>query len=209
MDALSSLFAVAAVSLLAAISPGPDFFIVLKNSLSYSRRLGFFTSWGVALALIVHLAYTLVGIGVLIAESPLIYSFIKYVGVGYLFYLGLTSVISSFKKQTSLELDYTKAVNPISPYKAFSQGFLTNLLNPKAALFYVSLFSQFIDPATPSFLRLEYALVNWCVTLGWFLLLSYMVTSQLFLGKIAGFRLYIDRMMGCALMILGLKLLFV
>ncbi|QLH37329.1 MAG: LysE family transporter [Parachlamydiaceae bacterium] len=98
-------------------------------------------------------------------------------------------------------------MNPISPYKAFSQGFLTNLLNPKAALFYVSLFSQFIDPATPSFLRLEYALVNWCVTLGWFLLLSYMVTSQLFLGKIAGFRLYIDRMMGCALMILGLKLL--
>ena len=96
MDTLASLFAVAIVSLLAAVSPGPDFFVVLRNSLSYSRKAGLLTALGVSLALTVHLFYTLVGIGVLIAESPFLYSLLKYVGVGYLFYIGLSSLISSF-----------------------------------------------------------------------------------------------------------------
>jgi len=85
MEAYSNLLAVAVISLFAAISPGPDFFIVLRNSLSYSRKAGFLTALGVSLALIVHLTYTLVGLGVLIAESPVLYSLLKYTGVAYLF----------------------------------------------------------------------------------------------------------------------------
>lgn len=199
----------ALVSLIAAISPGPDFFIVLKNSLSYSRRAGFFTAFGISIALIIHLSYTLMGIGLILAESPFLYTVIKYTGVAYLFYMGINSIKESFKKSASLDINYPKASHQISSHKAFTHGFLTNMLNPKAALFFISLFSQFIDPTTPIFLRVEYAIINWCMTLGWFLLLSYLITAQLFLDKIHQFRVYIDRIMGGALLILGIRLLFV
>ena len=209
MEAYSSLLAVAFVSLIAAISPGPDFCIVLKNSLSHSRKAGLLTAVGVAVALIIHLSYTLLGIGVVIAESPFLYALIKYAGVGYLFYIGLSSIIASYKKAPSIEVNFAKSDNQITSLKAFTQGFLTNALNPKAAIFFISLFSQFIEPTTPMIIRFEYVIVNWSVSLGWFLFLSYLVTAKKFLGKIDQFRLYIDRIMGGALMILGLKLLIV
>lgn len=209
MDDVSNLLAVAVVSLLAAISPGPDFFIVLRNSLSYSRKSGLLTAVGVSLALFVHLTYTLVGLGVLIAESPFLYTLLKYVGVGYLLYLGSSGLISSYRNSTALDLNYSRADNQIFSFKALRQGFLTNLLNPKAAIFFISLFSQFIDSNTPVFVRLEYAFINWSITLSWFLFLSYLITTKGFIGKIGHFRIYIDRIMGGALMLLGLKLLFV
>ncbi|MCE5317940.1 MAG: LysE family transporter [Parachlamydia sp.] len=201
------IIAVAIVSLLAAISPGPDFFIVLRNSLSYSRKAGLLTALGVSLALVIHLSYTLVGIGVVIAESPFLYHLVKYTGVAYLFYLGLTGLLSSFKKQSSMNLAYAASTTQISASKALLQGFLTNLLNPKCALFFISLFSQFIDTNTPVATRIEYAAINWSVSLGWFLLLAYMVTGKLLMGRIDRFRLYIDRTMGGALMMLSMKML--
>lgn len=209
MDVFSNLLAVAVVSLLAAISPGPDFFIVLRNSISYSRNSGLLTALGVSLALIIHLSYTLVGLGVLIAESPFLYTVLKYSGVGYLFFIGSRGLISSFKNSTTLDLEYSKSDNQISSFKALRQGFLTNLLNPKAAIFFISLFSQFIDSTTPIFLKVEYAFINWSITLSWFLFLSYLITSKGFIGKISHFRIYIDRIMGGALMLLGMKLLFI
>jgi len=209
MDDYSKLLAVAVVSLLAAISPGPDFFIVLRNSLSYTRKAGLLTALGVSLALIIHLSYTLVGLGVLIAESPFLYSLLKYTGVGYLFYIGASGFISSFRTSSTLDLKYAKPVEQITPSQALRQGFLTNLLNPKAAVFFISLFSQFIDSNTPVLIRLEYAFINWSITLSWFLFLSYIITSKGFIGKINRFRIIIDRVMGGALMLLGMRLLLV
>jgi RhtB (resistance to homoserine/threonine) family protein len=209
MDHLTSLLAVAVVSLIAAISPGPDFFIVLKNSLSYSRKAGVLTALGVSVALVFHLSYTIMGIGIILAESPFIYNLIKYTGVAYLFYIGLNSWISSFKSSPSLDLAQAKLLKDLSSTGAFRQGFLTNLLNPKAAIFFISLFSQFIDSNTPTFLRIEYAFVNWFLSLGWFLMLAYLVTIKGFTTRINRFQLYIDRIMGSALMLLGMKLLLV
>lgn len=207
MESSVNFLTVAFICLVAVISPGPDFFIVLKNSLSYSRKSGFMTSFGIVMALIIHFTYTIAGIGILIAESPLLYNVIKYAGVAYLFYVGVGSIISSFKKTSSIQMDYSRLTNQITPLNAFMQGFLTNLLNPKVALFLISLFSQFIDPNTPIFVRIEYAAINWIIALAWFLTLSYLVTAQKLLGKINQFRLYIDRVMGGVLTLLGLKLL--
>ena len=207
MEALSSIMAITAISLLAAISPGPDFCVIVKNSLSHSRKAGLLTALGVSIALIVHLTYTLFGIALVIAESPFLYSVTKYVGVVYLFYLGYSSIKASFKKGVSLDVSSANSKQSTSSLQAFMQGFLTNLLNPKAALFFVSLFSQFIDPTTPMFIRVEYAAINWAVTLVWFLFLAYIISDKKFIGKINAFRHYIERIMGGALLILGLKLL--
>lgn len=210
MDAqnLRDLLVIGSVSLLAAISPGPDFLIVVRNNLVYSRRSGYFTALGVSLALIIHLFYTLVGIGVLIAESPLIYNLIKYAGILYLFYLGVTSIYSSFKKTEELGLKYTKAEKDLLPLKAIQQGFFTNLLNPKCALFFISLFSQLISPETPWIIRIEFALVNWSVTLSWFCFLSYIITGKFLASKMDRFRNSIDRIMGALLMLLSARMLF-
>lgn len=200
------MFTVAIVSLLAAVSPGPDFFIVLKNSLVYSRRNGLYTALGVCIALIAHLSYTIVGIGVVLAESPFIYSLIKYAGAGYLLFIGTKSVLSSSQEAT---LKLTKAPEEISASKSFMQGFLTNLLNPKCALFFISLFSQFISPESSSLQKLAYAAINWSVCAIWFTLLVYLVTTRALHEKLQRFRLLIDRIMGAALLFLGAKLLFV
>ncbi|PJD98330.1 MAG: amino acid transporter [Parachlamydia sp.] len=207
MDSYSNLLTIAAVSLLAAISPGPDFCIVVRNSLSFSRKSGLLTALGVSLALMVHLFYTLVGIGVLIAESPVVYTLLKYTGVGYLFYLGLNSLLASFKNAPRLELEYADSFKDMPPLTALRQGFLTNLLNPKAALFFISLFAQLIDIHTPLLIKLEYAFINWSIGLAWFLALVFLITSEGIIKKISHARLYIDRVMGSALMLLGLKLL--
>lgn len=207
MDALSPLMTVTLVSLLGAISPGPDFFIVVKNSLSYSRKMGFLTTCGISVALLAHLSYSVIGLGVLIASSPLISYLLKYGGAGYLFYLGCKSLLASFKSQATLEFKYAGNVPMISRASAFKQGFLTNLLNPKCALFFVSLFSQFIHIDTPLTLKLGMASINWFISFGWFLFVSYLITGRLITPYISQFRMYIERVMGCVFMLLSLKIL--
>lgn len=206
MEVMSSLLAVTLVSLLGAISPGPDFLVVVKNSLSYSRKTGFLTALGVSLALIIHLSYTLIGIGILITEGSIVYLLLKYAGAGYLFYIGCKGFISSFKRQQPLDLCYAGTVNVPSPLTALKQGFLTNLLNPKCALFFVSLFSQFVVAGTPVALKIGFACINWSITLGWFLFLSYLITGNFIMSRIGSFRMYIDRVMGVVLILISLKL---
>ena len=208
MDALSTLMTVGVISLLAAISPGPDFFIVVKNSLSYSRKIGLMTACGVSIALLVHLSYTLFGLGALIAENAFIAHLLKYAGAGYLFYIGCKGLLASFKPQEGLELKYAGNVPMISQTAALKQGILTNLLNPKCALFFVSLFSQFIQSDTSLGLKLAMACVNWFFSLGWFLLLTFLITGNWITSQIGKFRMVIDRVMGALLMLLALKIMF-
>lgn len=204
MIAYCSCFVVGVISLIASISPGPNFCVVLRNSLCNSRKAGLWTALGVSLGTIVHLFYTLIGIGILIKQSPYFYLTIKDLGAVYLFYLGLTLLLSSFK--CSDELPINQAAPPLSSFTAIFQGFLTNVLNPRAALFYISLFSQFIKPGTPLSIKLAYAAINWSVTLGWFLLLALLLTSKLLLNRMKHFQILIDRMIGGVLMMLSMIL---
>jgi RhtB (resistance to homoserine/threonine) family protein len=209
MEPSSSFLAVAIISLIAAISPGPDFFIVFRNSLVHSRKAGYWTAFGVSTAIIVHLTYTLIGIGVLIAESPFLYAVLKYSGVAYLFYIGLKGIISSFKPTSSVVVNYAHEKNDIPALRAFMQGFWTNLLNPKAAIFFISLFSQFIDTKTPYIIGIGYGAITWSIALGWFLLLAFLLSHEQIVKRIDRIRIYVDRVMGGILMLLGFKMLFV
>ncbi len=197
------------ISLLAVMSPGPDFFIVLRNSLVYSRKNGLQTAFGVSCALIAHITYTIVGIGVLIAESPFVYSLLTYIGACYLLYIGTMGIVSSFKKGIKEEKDYRKAESELPGKKAFMQGFLTNLLNPKCALYFISLFSQFITQTTPISVKITYGLINWGITIGWFSLLAYLVTAKELHQKLLRYQSSIDRVMGGVLVFLGMRLLFI
>lgn len=89
---LTQFLTVAVVHLFAVMSPGPDFAVVTKNSLLHSRKTGIYTSLGIALGISVHIAYSLLGIGLVISKSAVLFSIIKYLGAGYLVYIGYLSL---------------------------------------------------------------------------------------------------------------------
>lgn len=202
-SAVNALTFMALVAFLGAISPGPDFVIVTKNSLKFSRRAGLFTALGVSLAVLIHITYCLLGIGIFIAESILLFNFIKYSGAAYLIFMGIKAL--SAKQTHGLALDYEREKQDISPLKALKAGFLTNALNPKATLFFLSVFSQVVNKDTSVKMQLAYALEIWLIVLGWFCFLSYLLSHQFLRAKIYGFHYYIDKGLGCLLIGFGLK----
>ena len=158
MTYLIGFFIVGAVLLLGAMSPGPDFVVVAKNATLGSRRAGIFTALGVALAVIIPATYSLLGLGIVIEHSIVAFSIIKWLGALYLAYLGVS--LMGAKKSTVPEV--SEAMNlqhrSVSARKAFLEGFGTNVLNPKAALFFVGIFAQVISPDASFLLKMAYVL---------------------------------------------------
>lgn len=120
---MTELIAVVTFTLLAVISPGPDFAMVTRNSLTLSRRAGVLTALGIGLGVLVHLTYTLLGVGLLIEQSLWLFNAIKLVGAAYLIYLGVTMLRT---KPGVAPAD--GAAPPASDWSALRTGFLTNAL---------------------------------------------------------------------------------
>lgn len=121
---------------LAVISPGPDFIMALKNSLAHGRRAGIMTAIGFGLGVAVHVTYTLAGLATLIAHSLLLFTVIKVIGAGYLFYVGFQALRSQgWTPPRDLDQASPTGLMPRADRAAFMDGFWTNVLNPKATLF--------------------------------------------------------------------------
>lgn len=141
---MTEWIAVITITVLAVMSPGPDFAMVTRNSLMLSRRAGVLTALGIGLGCFVHVGYTLVGVGLLIQQSLWLFNAIKLAGAVYLVYLGVKMLRA--KPGAALAQN---AVAPLSDTAALRVGFLTNALNPKTTVFIVSLFMQVVRPDTP------------------------------------------------------------
>ena len=205
MTLLLSFGAFAVIAFLAAISPGPDFIVVSKNSVAHSRVAGMWTAAGVGSALLVHVTYTLVGIGFIISQSILLFSTIKILGALYLIWLGGNLLVS----KGSHEIAFSDAAPTYkSPFNAFKEGFLTNVLNPKATIFFVSIFSQFVSPSLPKIIQAAYGLEVAFIVMSWFMALSVLLTVPLVRRKFAGIQAKLMKVMGVALIALGIKVAF-
>ncbi len=207
---ITQLITVAVVHLFAVMSPGPDFAMVTRNSLIYSRKIAIYTSLGIALGISVHVMYSLLGISLIISQSIIIFNIIKYIGAGYLFYIGYKSLkakpadISDIKNK-EMENTPVEATNMISIRSAIWNGFLTNVLNPKATLFFLALFTQVIDPLTPKFLQLFYGVEMMAITFVWFSIVSFIFSNSLIKLKIIKVQHHIERVTGVVLIALGVK----
>lgn len=196
---------IASVHLLAVASPGPDFAIVLKHSVSFGRRAAIITSIGVGVAILIHVAYSLLGLGILIKTTPVLFQVFSYVAAAYLLYLGWGAIRSPAPNKLS-DKEVEKTVQLISDKKAFMVGFLTNGLNPKATLFFLSVFAVAVSPDTPNIIKLGYGLYLAVATGVWFCVLSLFLSSKKvtqFIGK-NGY--WFDRVMGIVLILLAIKL---
>ena len=188
---------------MALASPGPDFVIAVRNSILYSRKIGIITAIGFALGVSVHMTYTLLGLAVLISQSVILFNLIKYAGAAYLFYIGFHALKSHGFEETTSQRAQQKTMNPL---KALWNGFLTNALNPKATLFFMAVFSQFINPETPFSIQIIYALTCVVMTGIWFSLVAMVLTHPKIKAKFLQLTKWIDRVCGGLLIALGIKL---
>lgn len=200
---LSDWLTVFAISFMAVVTPGPDFALTLRNSLLYSRRTGIYTAIGVGVGNLVHATYSLIGIGSLISKSILLFNVLKWVGAAYLIYVGVKS-LKATKKVTALE--DIEQLRDIRRWAAFRIGFLGNLLNPKATLFFLALFTQIVQPSTSIAMQAVYGMTVAAVALVWFAAVAMVISQQGFRRRILFCSHWLERLTGAALIGLGLRL---
>lgn len=200
---MSAFLTIVVVHLLGAMSPGPDFAMIVRNSLTYSRRTGIWTATGLGLGILVHVTYALLGIGLIVSQSILLYNALKYLGAAYLLFIGWKALMMKTPAQRSEEAITKRA--DIRPLEGIRTGFLCNVLNPKATLFFVALFSQVIAPSTPMLIQAFYGAYMAVATAAWFSLVSCILTTGIIRRQFEKIQVVFERMMGALLIALGIK----
>ena len=199
---------IASAHLLAVMSPGPDFAIVMRQSLVFGKRFAIITSLGIGLAIFVHVAYAVLGIGLIIQSTEWLFKLIQLAGASYLIYIGYGALRAKAESSSAAKASGEVAKKVMTDGKAFRQGFVTNVLNPKATLFFLSLFSTLVDATTPLSIQSFYGVWMAVVTAAWFIFLSYILTSKKVRGFFNQFGHWIDRVLGTFLIALALFLLW-
>ena len=198
-------YTIALIALLAAISPGPDFVVIAKNALAHNRRSAVMTSLGIGAGILVHSTYCVLGLAIVISQSLLLFSLIKYLGAAYLIYLGIKSLLS---KTSHLPTQLQKAPANRSLWLAFRDGLLTNVLNPKCTLFMLSVFTLVVRPHTPTFVQATYGIEIALITTVWFVFLSYGLTIQAIKSRMENVEHIVTKLIGVVLVTLGIAVIF-
>lgn len=198
---MTEWIAVITITVLAVISPGPDFAMVSRNSLLLSRRSGVLTALGIGLGVLVHVSYTLLGVGLLIQQSAWLFTTIKLLGALYLIHLGLKML------RTRKPGDFAhSALVPVSDLEALRTGFLTNALNPKTTVFIVSLFIQVVRPDTSLGMQVSYGLFIAVAHIAWFAIVAMCFSAGAVRERLLAVRHWIDRAFGGLLVFFGVLL---
>ncbi|MFB4369621.1 MULTISPECIES: LysE family transporter [unclassified Pseudomonas] len=199
-------FTVALIHLLAVASPGPDFAIVVRESVAHGRRAGVFCALGVGTGIFVHVAYSLLGIGLIVSQSIVLFNALKWLAAAYLLYIGFKALRA--QPAASGAVQEQAAAPARTPRGAFVTGFVTNGLNPKATLFFLSLFTVVINPHTPLLVQGGYGVYLAVATALWFCLVAMLFSQQRVREGFARMGHWFDRLMGAVLVGLGIKLAF-
>ena len=205
-DYLPSIVSLTVIQLLGVMSPGPDFAVVVRNSLVHNRKIGVLTAVGVSLGILVHLSYILLGLGAVISKTVWLFQLFKYLGAGYLMYLGIKGLLA--KKQTTNFEDNIQHLTQPSAFIAIRTGFLVNAMNPKAMLFFLSLISAFVTPTVPTMITIIYAAIIFTSTLIWFSFIAICFSHARLRSFFKNFQYLIERVTGGLLILLGMKILF-
>jgi len=203
---------IAAVTLL-TISPGSDTMLVFRSVLKRGQAAGLLTTLGVCTGLFVHAALSALGLSVILVRSAMAYEIVKLLGACYLIGLGGWTFIAARRRSNLRDADHKMPPAGARVKKgwpqAFFEGLLNNVLNPKAAIFYLAFLPQFINPADPVLLKsLLLAGIHFAIGVVWLALLVMLI------GKIgawltrAGVRQKLEMTTGAILIGLGVGLVF-
>ena len=200
-----TLVAFAGVSLLLAITPGPDMAVVTKNALAHGRRGVILTTSGIALALVIWVAATAVGLSALLRTSGQVLFVLKIVGACYLAYLGIRTLIDSRRQPSDLLAGTPQAAAP--GVGVFRQGFLSAISNPKLGVWFVTFLPQWVLPGQavlPRLLELgiTFAVIGWI----WMNVYGLFVTRLRAVITAPRVRQWMDRVTGVVLLGFGARL---
>ena len=202
-NVFAQILFVASIHLLAVMSPGPDFLMISRNTLVYSRKTGIYSAVGLGAGILVHITYSLFGIALVISQSIVLFSIIKYLGAAYLIYIGIKSLRA---KQQSKDISEQKVNSKeLTPFAAVKMGFLTNVLNPKATLFFLALFTQVITPTTPFIVKGLMSIEMVVATVIWFSLVAVLLSHRKIKQSFVRIQHKAERVFGVLLVALGIK----
>ena len=194
---MTEFLLIASIHLVAVISPGPDFAVVLRQSLSSTRRASIFTALGIATSEFFHCLYSIFGMELIMRYLENIFLALKPIAILYLMYLGISSFFTKRPSETVTR----------SSSKNFTLGFMTNLLNLQASTFTVTLFFAIVSIDTPLSILILYAVFIAISTFMWFAFLSFLLTSKGFLYKFNNFIPWIYKFTGIVFIISSFYLL--
>lgn len=204
MGFLHGLLVITFVHLLAAASPGPDFVLVSQQSLAHGRKTGILCSLGIAFGLSVHLTYSALGLAALIASSTSILLGIKLLGGCYLLFLGIKGLGA---RPETVSLDLPVSLSGASVSRTVGKGFLCNVLNPKAPVYFVSLFTIVLSPSMPPIYLAVYGIWIMMLQFCWFSAVAILLSSPPVVQRFTQCGHYLNRVMGGAMVVLGVKVL--
>ena len=219
MDFWQGFLVITSVHLLAAASPGPDFVLVSQQTLTQGRRIGLWTSLGITLGLGVHVIYSVLGLAAVIAHSQPLLTAIKYLGGAYLIYLGWQGIRSQpkqiadiDKQSTSTEPAYSQESQPNqqpsqNAVSHIRRGFLCNVFNPKAPIYFVAIFTLVLSPDMPTWQLATYGIWMMVLQMAWFSTVVMLLSIPAINRRFQKSAHWVDRILGGAMMALGLNLI--
>lgn len=188
------------ICILGAMSPGPSLAMVAKHSLAGGRLNGLATAWAHAFGIGIYAFITLIGLAVVLQQSPLLFKTISYLGAAYLAYLGYNALRSKGGVAARLESGEQTSI-----WQSAKEGFLISLLSPKIALFFIALFSQFVAVGDTFSAKSLIVMTPLIVDGLWYTLITFLLSSPKLIDKIRSKALLIDRLSGAVLILLALR----
>ena len=202
-DLYIQFLSIATIHLFAVMSPGPDFTIILKQSVSHGRKASMVTSLGIGVGILFHIFFCIIGLGLVISQSSMLFNIIKVLGALYLGFIGIKSILGDKK----INEPYESRIKNQKPLNSFTLGLLTNILNPKATLFFLSLYAMIITSETSISIQVAYGIWMSIITGLWFCLLSIFLTNSFIGNRINSFSHIIQIGTGGVLIFFAIKLL--
>ena len=199
---ISEIIAVTAIATLMAVIPGADFVMVTRTSIRNGRWAGLYTTFGICLSICIHATYSIAGLAVVIANSAWLFSIIKYLGAAYLVYI-------AYNLLTTRELlvnDQQVGTEFITDFAALRLGFLSNILNPKAPIFFISIYTQVVSLETPLIMQISYGLIIALAHLIWFGSVALLLSHPSLLPRFNKHKQKIDKVAGIMLILFSVKL---
>ncbi|KAB0301990.1 LysE family translocator [Vibrio fortis] len=212
MNEITILITLASIHFIALMSPGPDFALVVQNATRHGRQTGLYIALGLSCGILLHSLLSLTGISYLVHQQPTLFAIIQLAGGSYLLYLGYGALKATLATIQSHD-DDNQALNSkdlilTNKREAFSKGFATNILNPKALVFFISLMSSLV-PADMSLSGKGFALlILFGLSLFWFSLLAWMLSTKALQRKLHEATVYIDGLCGALFSMIGLSILW-
>jgi threonine efflux protein len=197
---LDQILVIVSVTSLVMVTPGPDMVLVLRNTFVSGRGAGLRTSMGILSGNLVHITYCVLGIGLLISQSIMAFSALKFAAALYLIYLGIASFRSG-----AMTLDTKKGADRRPNTPSFVQGFINNLLNPKGTLFYFGIFTTVITPETSTRATLLLIFCMMLVSASFWLFFVYALDRPSIRRFVERSQRTVNRICGLLLILLGIR----